>query len=47
MFLVPAADRIRNEAGVPTLVSGGITTFDDVDTVVAAGRADLCVLDPG
>jgi anthraniloyl-CoA monooxygenase len=47
MFLVPAADRIRNEAGVPTLVSGGITTFDEVDTIVAAGRADLCVLDLG
>ena len=47
MYLVGASDRIRNEAGVATLVSGAITTFDEVDTVIAAGRADLCVLDPG
>lgn len=44
MFGVPAADRIRNEAGVPTIASGQITTFDEVNTILAAGRADLCVL---
>jgi anthraniloyl-CoA monooxygenase len=45
LFGVPASDRIRNEAGIPTLASGSITTMDDVNTILAAGRADLCVLD--
>jgi anthraniloyl-CoA monooxygenase len=45
MFLVPFSDRIRNEAGIATMVGGGITTHDQVDTILAAGRADLCVLD--
>ncbi len=45
MFLVPFSDRIRNEAGVPTMVGGAITTYDQVDTILAAGRADLCLLD--
>jgi anthraniloyl-CoA monooxygenase len=45
MFLVPFSDRIRNEAGIPTMVGGGITTFDQIDTILAAGRADLCILD--
>jgi 2,4-dienoyl-CoA reductase-like NADH-dependent reductase (Old Yellow Enzyme family) len=31
----------------PTVASGRITTLDELHTVVAAGRADLCVLDPG
>jgi anthraniloyl-CoA monooxygenase len=45
MFGVLASDRIRNEAAVPTLASGYIITADDVNTILAAGRADLCVLD--
>ena len=45
-FLVPMSDRIRNEAGVPTLVGGNLTVLDELDTVLAAGRADLCVLEP-
>jgi len=44
LFGVPASDRIRNEAGVPTIASGHITTFDEANTILAAGRADLCVL---
>jgi anthraniloyl-CoA monooxygenase len=44
MYGVPAADRIRNEAGIPTIASGQITTFDEANTILAAGRADLCVL---
>jgi anthraniloyl-CoA monooxygenase len=38
------ADRIRNEAGVPTLVGGGITSRDEVNTLLASGRADLCLV---
>ncbi len=45
LFSVPASDRIRNECGIPTIASGNITTADDVNTILAAGRADLCVLD--
>jgi anthraniloyl-CoA monooxygenase len=45
LFGVPASDRIRNEAGVPTLATGNITTADDVNTILAAGRADLCHLE--
>jgi anthraniloyl-CoA monooxygenase len=45
MYLVPAADRIRNEASIPVIAAGNITTRDEVNTIVAAGRADLCVLD--
>jgi anthraniloyl-CoA monooxygenase len=44
LFGVPASDRIRNEAGIPTLATGNITTADDVNTILAAGRADLCLL---
>jgi anthraniloyl-CoA monooxygenase len=46
LFLVPAADRIRNEAGIPTMVGGGVTSNDEANTVLAAGRADVCLLDP-
>jgi anthraniloyl-CoA monooxygenase len=45
LFGVTASDRIRNEAGIPTIATGNITTADDVNTILAAGRADLCVLD--
>ncbi len=44
MFQTPFSDRIRNEAGIPTLAVGNIFTFDHVNGIVAAGRADLCCL---
>jgi anthraniloyl-CoA monooxygenase len=44
--LVGWSDLVRNEAGVPTMVGGGLTTADEVNTVLVAGRADLCLLDP-
>jgi anthraniloyl-CoA monooxygenase len=44
-FLTTLSDRVRNEAGVPTLVGGYLTTVDEMNTIVAAGRADLCLLD--
>jgi len=40
------SDRVRNEAGVPTLMSGYAHTSDEVNTALAAGRADLCVVHP-
>jgi anthraniloyl-CoA monooxygenase len=45
-FLIPPSDRIRNEAGIPTLVGGYLTTSDEVNTILAAGRADLCIMSP-
>jgi len=45
LFGIPASDRIRNEAGVPTMATGNITTSDEANTILAAGRADLCVLE--
>lgn len=44
-FLTALSDRIRADVGVPTLVGGHLTTPDDVNTIVGAGRGDLCVLD--
>jgi anthraniloyl-CoA monooxygenase len=44
-FLTALSDRVRAEARVPTLVGGHLTTPDDVNTIVGAGRGDLCILD--
>jgi anthraniloyl-CoA monooxygenase len=44
-FLTALSDRVRNEARVPTLVGGHLTTLDEANTIVGAGRADLCLLD--
>jgi len=44
MYQTPYADRIRNEAKVPTMTAGNITTADQVNTILIAGRADLCIL---
>ena len=44
-YLVPAADRLRNEAGLATLVGGNVTTLDEANTILAAGRADAVVAD--
>ena len=44
MYQAPFADRIRNEMGIPTIVAGNITSADQVNTLVAAGRTDLVAL---
>ncbi|MGH3080245.1 MAG: FAD-dependent monooxygenase [Gaiellaceae bacterium] len=44
-FLTALSDRVRNEAKVPTLVGGYLTTLDEANTIVGAGRADLVLLD--
>jgi anthraniloyl-CoA monooxygenase len=43
-YQTPFADAIRNSAGIPTIAVGVISSFDDVNTIVLAGRADLCAL---
>jgi anthraniloyl-CoA monooxygenase len=44
MVQLPFSDQIRNEAGVPTMAVGNIQNADQCNTILAAGRADLCVL---
>jgi anthraniloyl-CoA monooxygenase len=46
LFNAGLADRVRNEAGVAVVAGGHITRLDEVNTLLAAGRADLCRLDP-
>jgi anthraniloyl-CoA monooxygenase len=43
-YQTPFADRIRNEIGMPTIAVGAISSYDDVNTTLLAGRADLCAL---
>ena len=44
MYQTPFADRIRNEAGIQTMAVGAITQADQVNSIIAAGRADLCAI---
>jgi len=44
MFQVPFADKIRNEAGIRTIAVGNIFEGDHINTIIAAGRADLCAV---
>ena len=43
-YQTPFADRIRNVAGVATIAVGAISGYDDVNSIILAGRADLCAL---
>jgi anthraniloyl-CoA monooxygenase len=44
MFQTPYADRIRNEIGIATMAVGNVTEADQVNAILAAGRADLVAL---
>jgi anthraniloyl-CoA monooxygenase len=44
MFQTPFSEQVRNEARVATMCVGNITTADQVNTILAAGRADLVAL---
>ncbi len=44
MFQTPFSEQIRNEASLATMCVGAITTADQVNTIIAAGRADLVAL---
>ena len=44
MYQTPFADRIRNEVGIRTMAVGAITQADQVNSIIAAGRADLCAI---
>jgi anthraniloyl-CoA monooxygenase len=44
MYQTPFADRIRQLAGIPTIAVGAISEADHVNSIIAAGRADLCAV---
>jgi anthraniloyl-CoA monooxygenase len=44
LFQTPFSDLIRHAAGLPTMTVGGVASYADVNSIIAAGRADLCVL---
>jgi anthraniloyl-CoA monooxygenase len=44
LFQTPFADRIRHEVGIATMSVGNISSWMDVNTIIAAGRADLCLI---
>jgi anthraniloyl-CoA monooxygenase len=44
MYQAPFSDRIRNEAHIPTMTVGNIRSWDQVNTLVVTGQADLVVL---
>ena len=44
MYQAPFADLVRNETGIATIVAGNITSADQVNTLVAAGRTDMVAL---
>jgi len=43
-FQTPFSDRIRHEVGMATMAVGNISSYMDVNTILAAGRADLCLM---
>ena len=44
LYQTPFSDQVRNEAGIPTIAVGNITDADQVNAIIASGRADLCAL---
>lgn len=44
MYQAPFSDRVRNEAGIATMAVGAISEADHVNSIIAAGRADLCAI---
>ncbi|MFJ9821886.1 bifunctional salicylyl-CoA 5-hydroxylase/oxidoreductase [Streptomyces sp. NPDC101151] len=43
-YQTPYADLIRNTVGIPVIAVGAISTYDDVNSLILAGRADLCAV---
>jgi anthraniloyl-CoA monooxygenase len=43
-FQTPFSEHLRNAAGIPTMTVGNITSPDEINSILLAGRADLCVL---
>lgn len=45
-YLTALSARVRNEACLPTMLGGYLTTSNEVNTILAAGRGDLCIVTP-
>jgi anthraniloyl-CoA monooxygenase len=43
-YQTPFSDKIRNQIGIATMAVGVISSYDDVNSILLAGRADLCAL---
>jgi anthraniloyl-CoA monooxygenase len=44
LYQTPFAERVRLDAGVPTMTVGNISSWADINSVLAAGRADICLM---
>ncbi len=44
LFQTPLSELVRLEAGIPTMTVGNISSYSDVNSIIAGGRADLCLL---
>jgi anthraniloyl-CoA monooxygenase len=44
LYQTPFSDKIRNEIGIPTIAVGAISEADHANSIIAAGRADLCAI---
>jgi anthraniloyl-CoA monooxygenase len=44
LFQTPFSDKIRNEVGIPTIAVGAISEADHANSIISAGRADLCAV---
>ncbi|MBO9099318.1 MULTISPECIES: bifunctional salicylyl-CoA 5-hydroxylase/oxidoreductase [unclassified Rhizobium] len=44
LFQTPFSDKIRNEIGIPTIAVGAISEADHANSIISAGRADLCAI---
>ncbi|MDG2034509.1 MAG: FAD-dependent monooxygenase [Rhodospirillales bacterium] len=44
LFQLPFSDRVRLEADMPTMTVGNIQSFADANSIIAGGRADICVI---
>ncbi len=44
MYQTPFSDLIRHRTGIATMAVGAIAGWDQINTIVVSGRADLCAL---
>lgn len=44
LFQTPFSDKIRNEVNIPTIAVGAISEADHANSIISAGRADLCAV---
>jgi anthraniloyl-CoA monooxygenase len=44
LYQTPFSDQIRHDAGIPTMTVGAVSSVDDINSILVAGRADLCLL---